>query len=252
MVDLDDFAPIERAFDAIEGMTSAPSALLFHLFLRRQNFKGPMLEIGPYKGKSAIVLAHHLRDGETLDLVDRHPYLDTQAFESFGDQVRLHIGDCEHLRDVLPDFARKRGAYRFIHSDASHTFDNVVSDLRYADQLLHEEGGVSVDDYENPNYPQVPLAVGKAIYGDKVRLALFLISNNKAYLCRPARRGAMMRDVVNVIAPAMRMTHSFIIAYTDQGEHAPISLRPQEARDEGSHIYAPQLYGHFVEQITDA
>ncbi len=246
-----DFAPVKRAFDEIEGMTSEPSALLFHLFLaqQRDRIRGPLLEIGCYKGKSAIVMAHHLGEGEHLDLVDELPLLDTEKFQRFGESVKFHLGNSDGLARVLPDYRAKRGHYRFIHSDASHTFANVVNDLVHADFLLHAHGIVVVDDYENPNYPQVPIAVGCALFKRNCKFSPFLVANNKLYLCRPPDARRLQHLVVNRFAPTFLEQHKFLLACTDLDPWAPISLRPADP-GEGA-VYGPEIYGDMIALLRD-
>lgn len=200
-----DFETVKAAFDSVEGMMSLPSARLFHMFLAQQTVatKGHILEIGTYKGKSAIVLAQHLNAGERLDLVDINPYLERERFAAFESQLHFYLANSDDLAETLPDYESRRGTYRFIHSDASHTFANVVNDIKHADILLHPQGVLVMDDYENANYPQVALAVGHALYRGNADLSPLLISNNKMYLCRPAERANMLSLVVNVIAPAL-------------------------------------------------
>lgn len=246
-----DFAKIKAEFDAHEGMMSPPSAWLFHLFLDRQTgvAQGPILEIGTYKGKSAIVLAKHLNPGEILDLVDINRYFDFEnsAFTPYKDAVKYHQGSSDDLETLLPGYHEKRNAYRFIHSDASHTFANVVNDMKHADYLLHPKGVLTMDDYENQNYAQVALAVGYALYRNNVNLTPFLVSNNKAYLCRPAERANMLSLVVNEIAPVLRREYNFIIALTDDDDRTPLALR-SPSPGENDDVFGPALYGHLIDR----
>jgi hypothetical protein len=245
--DMPDFNAIRVAFDQIEGMTGVPSAQIFDALLTRQagGPPGDLMEIGAYKGKSAIILAHHLRPGERLELVDVEPYLEKIAFVQFGDAVQLRIGDSDDLAKLVPNYSSFRKKVRFLHTDASHTFDNVTNDIAHANRLVSDEGVLVVDDYENRNFPQVPLAVGSAIYGAKADFRVFLVANNKAYLCRRKVYQAFRTFVVNTLAPVLYADHGMVLALTDPD--APIALRDREG-DDGP-VFGEHIYRHWIEAL---
>jgi hypothetical protein len=243
-----DTAGIISDFDGIAGMTGEMSARVFIALLEQQGARGDILETGAYKGKSAIVLANLLRDGEVLDLVDVEDYLEKQHFERFGQSVRFFVGNADDLKTLLPHFEKKRGGYRFVHSDASHTFDNVLNDLVYADALLNEEGLASVDDYENGNFPQVPFAVGAALFKKRVRLTPFLVTNNKLYLCRPSQQQRMLKFVVNQMAPQFYEQFKMVLVRTDTHAMAPLTLRHPNTADEGP-VFAPEFYAPWIDLL---
>ena len=113
--------------------------------------RGDLLEMGAFKGRSAIVLAYHLHNGEHLHLIDVHPYLLVDEFRQFEGHYSLHIGSSEDARTLLSNYAALVGRSRFFHADASHTFANVENDLLLAAELLSNDGIVVVDDYSNPS-----------------------------------------------------------------------------------------------------
>ena len=86
----------ERHCAPVPGWFGVEDALLFDLFLRRP-VAGDLLELGVYKGKSALLLGHALRAGETLHACDlfgsddgrREGYVDHQraAFEALCSTV---------------------------------------------------------------------------------------------------------------------------------------------------------------------
>jgi hypothetical protein len=229
----------------IEGMTGVPSAVVFRELIAAQEERGPLLELGSYKGKSLFVLAACAHEGDTVFAVDSGYEPDWPKFGEFAPRVRYLAGRSEELESLLP-FEELRGKVRFIHDDASHQFDNIVANFRLIDQLLSPGGVIAVDDYENPNYPQVPLAVGAAIFGDKLDLKPFLVCNNKAYLCRSARWPQMMWMTSEKLSRLMHLEYGMSLVRTDRSEMAPFSIRPVDGSDENG-VYAPGLYGpHYT------
>jgi len=97
--------------------------------------EGDILEIGTYKGKSAALLGHHLRDGERLALVDVTDYLDPTAIEPFKGRTDFTLSDSSKLRTALPRYRERHRTFRFIHIDASHGYEETFRELGMANEL---------------------------------------------------------------------------------------------------------------------
>ncbi len=134
--------------------------VLFSWFLERQerlDTRGDLLELGAYLGKSAILLGHRLRDGETThrlrpvrgrapDAANRaeaaksYSSLTRQAFErnylSFHDTLPtiIQAPSSAVVDEVAP------GTCRFVHIDASHLYEHVEGDIGAARELLGPDG----------------------------------------------------------------------------------------------------------------
>ena len=234
-----------KGAEAIEGMTSPTSMYIFHAFLQAQKMSGSMLEIGAYKGKSAYILAGSVREGETLYAMDPENRIDWPAFGPLASKVTFLEGYSDKLETLLPNYSALRGTLRFVHDDAAHTFANVLENLLHADRLLAPQGLLAVDDYENPNYPQVPLAVGAAIFKHDCNFRPVLVANNKAYYCRSEFWRTTMEFVRFTLAPQVREAFGLSLARTDGEEFSPYALRLPNVSDEEG-LYAPKLYGHFL------
>src|SRR3954469_17223204 len=119
------FQKTADAASKIDGMLSPFSMAMMDMLLsfqERLGASGNILEIGTYKGKSAVILGNRLRDGERLTLVDIHDQINPAAIAPFQLHTDYIIAPSENLRTVLPEYDRKRRTFRFIHIDASHAF----------------------------------------------------------------------------------------------------------------------------------
>ncbi|MFJ8188552.1 class I SAM-dependent methyltransferase [Streptomyces sp. NPDC096094] len=173
--------------------------VLFSWFLERQERRGTpgdLLELGVYLGKSAILLGHHLRDGETLtvcDLFETEPpdaanraeaaksysSLTRQAFErnylSFHDTLPKIV---QAVSSTITDEVAP-GTCRFAHIDASHLYEHVQGDIGAARDLLLPDGIVVLDDFRSEHTPGVAVAAWEAVLNRGLRPVC--LSSQKLY-----------------------------------------------------------------------
>lgn len=159
---------------------------------------GDVLEIGVWRGQSAVALASCMRPGETLFLSDlfaapritsEETTVDTSQAQTWWDQnppldeftVTALV---EELTDVTPVCVRGPsselslpGPFRLVHVDGCHSYEACAHDCQYALEHLTSDGLLVVDDYEKPEYPGVRCAV------DELDARLFYFDGAKAYLC---------------------------------------------------------------------
>jgi predicted O-methyltransferase YrrM len=145
---------------------------------------GNVLEIGAYKGKSAILLGYELKAGERLVICDlfgmppetveerreneqHYRDLGRRAFES--NYLRFHPELPRILQCSSTQLDLEPGSFRFIHVDGSHQYDIVRKDIETAARLLADDGVIAVDDYRTFHTPGVALAVWAAIAGGIIR-----------------------------------------------------------------------------------
>jgi methyltransferase family protein len=174
---------LERLRD-VPGWFAALDQALFGWCLEwqsSQGISGDLVELGVYKGKSAILLGSYLRDEETLvacDLFGR-PASDTdigpgasqfyrdrlcrQDFETnyssfFGSLPRIVEGPSSAILTHV-----ESGSSRFVHIDAAHRFSNVLQDIASARTMLCDEGIVVLDDYRTAHTPGVAAAVWESV-----------------------------------------------------------------------------------------
>ncbi|WP_030233286.1 MULTISPECIES: class I SAM-dependent methyltransferase [unclassified Streptomyces] len=163
--------------------------ILFTWFLERQKaqgMRGDLLELGVYMGKSAILLGHHLQDGEKFTVCDlfegeapdeanqaestkSYATLTQQAFErnylSFHDTLPTVIAAPSSVvsEKVAPDTCR------FVHIDASHLYEHVHGDIGAAHDILLPDGIVVLDDFRSEHTPGVSVAAWEAVLNRGLR-----------------------------------------------------------------------------------
>lgn len=186
--------------DEVEGWFFAADVFLFDWLLahqRAQGIAGDLLELGVYKGKSAILIGFHAADGQRFtvcDLFDAgeapddstatemrvyYPTLTRQVFEA--NYLRFH----RRLPTVIQSPSSAITAHvperscRFVHIDASHLYHHVRADIAAARQLLTEDGIVCLDDYRSPHTPGVAAATWEAVL--TTGLKPVVLTENKLY-----------------------------------------------------------------------
>ncbi|GAA0319965.1 hypothetical protein GCM10010302_68980 [Streptomyces polychromogenes] len=192
--------PAPRSFDEVKGWFSAYDQVLFDWFLTRQNdtgeAKGDLLELGAFMGKSAIFLAKYLREGEEFTVVDlfdspapdgdnleevrdSYPTLTRRGFETnylaFHEELPTVI---QAPTSVVPDRVR-HGSCRFVHIDASHLHEHVVTDIASSKAVAAPGAVVVFDDYRSEHCPGVAAAVWEAVAVGGLRV--IAVSASKLY-----------------------------------------------------------------------
>ncbi len=160
-----------EAFHRIEGWFSYDAALLFMAYnqlLAAHGIAADVLEIGVHHGLSTIALAALRAPGSKLYVVDLFERLQAQNTSRSGSgnrqiferNMREFFGDTGFLKIVEGDarsLARGSfaGDFSFCHVDGGHSRTEVVHDLELAVSLLLPGGIVALDDYFNPEFPEV-------------------------------------------------------------------------------------------------
>jgi len=239
--------------DLIEGMLSPFSMAVMDsllAFQRERGTTGDMLEMGVYHGKSAAILAGRLSPAERLHLYDIANYFDRDALAKTGARISFNVSDTRHLKKR--HFRDLKRAVRFCHVDASHMFEPTMHEMAIADFLLSDEGILCLDDYTNLNYSQILAAAFKYLFTKRTNLVMFLVTDEKAYLCRRSSFPRYARFVLDDIIKQMdeRGVRGTCLARTDDTpEYGAFYLRnknPNEADD----FYGGETYRHFY-QIRD-
>ncbi|MFE2329758.1 class I SAM-dependent methyltransferase [Streptomyces sp. NPDC059385] len=183
--DAEQALPVPTAYGEVEGWFSAYDQLLFDWFLSRQNgdataLRGDLLELGVFMGKSAIFVGRYLRDDEEFTVCDlfdspavdelnvaenrlSYPTLTRRGFET--NYLAFH----EALPNVIQAPTSVVGAEvraascRFIHIDASHLYEHVVTDIESSRRVAAPGAVVVFDDYRSAHCPGVAAAVWSAV-----------------------------------------------------------------------------------------
>lgn len=236
-------------FEGMLGKFDADTMIAFMVMQHNAGTKGSVVEFGVYKGRSAAILANFQKPEEKLYLVDVAPYLDEDRMKKISMRYSfLQMDSAKFFKDGPRDLRRK--SFRFVHADGSHTFDNVFSDMAVADKILAPDGIFVIDDYCNPNYPQVPAAVFTYLARKRTDLGVFLVGRNKCYICRRAHAKELHRFILSDLPDALESYGSPArVSKTDRNplfDSFSLTLRPDTAPQEK--FYGVNLYGHFYEQ----
>jgi predicted O-methyltransferase YrrM len=158
----------------IKGFANADDAMHFALILAYQTatgLKGDMLEIGTFFGKSTMVLAYFLAEGERLVICDAfeeetHDRYDARpGVQDVVDAIRLAVPEFDarvldvHVGDSSSLSIAASQRFRFVHVDGGHSYAEARRDLELAASRLLPSGIIAVDDYAHPAWPEVTEAV---------------------------------------------------------------------------------------------
>jgi hypothetical protein len=178
------------AFRRVPGYFREVDFLLFEKLnelQRKRQVTGDVLEIGAFRGRSAILLGSLIGDNERLVVCDlfsdrKSPRSSASPRELFErNYLRFHhdlpvILQCSSLE--LPARCEPQ-SFRLIHIDGGHSFDTVRADIANSKNLLAVRGIVALDDYLNRKFPGVAAAVWEAVAGGE--LIPICLSNAKMY-----------------------------------------------------------------------
>lgn len=181
MPKLETAAQYARGFAQIPGFFYPADFMLFDFILGHQldgGVVGDMLEIGVYRGKSAILMGCGLRPDERLiacDLFEKvmsHEDLGVEHRETYDGlevaefcrnwdhyhsrrQLDVRVCDSAQLTELPP--------LRFIHIDGCHNYQCVRGDITLATKHAGQRGVISLDDYRIAEEPGVAAAISEAV-----------------------------------------------------------------------------------------
>ncbi|MER5176794.1 class I SAM-dependent methyltransferase [Streptomyces sp. NPDC002896] len=177
-----------RSLNEVPGWFRAIDQDLFRVLLEATATEaGDLVEMGCYLGKSAILLGEHLRPGETFTVCDLfgveshglYSRRDTLAF--YRQTLTREAFEANYLafHENLPVIVHGRttalasriasGSCRFVHIDASRTYEDVSGDIDIARSVLSKDGVVAIDDYRTEHVPGVAAAAWEAVFTKGLR-----------------------------------------------------------------------------------
>jgi hypothetical protein len=242
------FAGSSRIADGIEGMLSLFSMAVMDSLLAFQaerGTRGDMVELGVYRGKSAAILASRIARDENLHLFDIADYFDRPALAKTGASLSFKVANTLDL--AKRDFRGLRRSIRFCHIDASHMFEPTMHEMALADFMLSSDGILCLDDYTNLNYSQILAATFKYLFKRRTDLKMFLVTDEKAYLCRKPLFPVYADFILYSMLQRMKergISDSCIARTDDTPSYGAFYLR-QKGEGETDDFYGVDLYRHF-------
>ena len=132
------------------GSWSTPIAdLLMLLKIAVCSRPNRVMEIGSYRGYTALYLAQHISPDAKIMTIDRHPdHGEAYRKTSFARMIGRRVGETDRAM-----FARDEPAsYDLIFVDADHSYSSVRNDTELALPLLSPAGFIVWHDYANWGY----------------------------------------------------------------------------------------------------
>ena len=133
----------------IPGQTTFQGLGVMQSFLSEQRAGpcdiGDFVEFGTFKGRVSVLLGLNINAGADLFLVDPANHLDE------AELVRRKI-KYKFFKKKSEDWTAQNydSSVSFVHSDASHYFNNVLQELRWANHCLRDYGVMVLDDFNDP------------------------------------------------------------------------------------------------------
>lgn len=176
---------------------------------------GSIAEIGVYEGKFFIGLA------KTFGVEFEHAAIDVFDMQEFNldkagvgkkdvfleNASRLGVNKIECIRtDSLNlDFQNavylcdKYKKFKFFSIDGCHDVLHTTKDIEFAMQVTADEGIIAVDDYINPDWPEVQEAVTKMYHNNEYKFIPLLFICGKLLLCSAAYHEKYLKVVFDYI-----------------------------------------------------
>lgn len=198
----------QREFGDLPGFFLFESMVLWDFFFSTQarlGISGDLLEIGVYKGRSAVLGALYARPAERTVFVDIDLPEETRDLIQRA-KPRNNVFLERRSGDLLSEAAIREspGLFRWCHIDGDHTGYSTAQDLQTAAYLISERGIICVDDFFNFRYPQLTAAVYGFLADNMLRFRMLFCGANKCYLCRAGFYAAYERVIRDNLAKHVR------------------------------------------------
>ena len=190
---------------------------------------GNIAEIGVFRGKLLIALAHLAREGERCVAID---IFDDQAKNIDGsgagslallqENFERHAPDGAKLVTIKADslamtidqrvaIARDHGPFRLFSVDGGHTVQHALNDLLTAQDMLADGGVVLLDDIFHRHWPGVTEAVCLFYSRYVPRIAPFMHAHNKLFLTSYTYHASFLRYATQTFRerPRFKITRMF-------------------------------------------
>jgi hypothetical protein len=154
---------------------------------QEQNIKGNTGEIGTWYGRSLIPLRNFANDGETVVGVDNFVKHQKQqvidlledVFETNDVLLLEGLSQNKNVRTKLHELK----PFRFFYIDGGHKYEMALSDLKLGEEILHDQGLMFMDDYDNPHFKKDVLRAINDFISDSDYVIAFT-SCLQAFICK--------------------------------------------------------------------
>ncbi len=195
-------------FAEIPGFFLRDAMVLWDFFFSAQTrlgISGNLLEIGVWKGKSAVLGALYLQPNERAVFVDINLPRETQNLITRAKPQNNLFMECRSAELLSERELRESpGSFRWCHIDGDHTGYSTAQDLDTAAYLVGESGIICVDDFFNGRYPQLTAAVYEFLNNHKSRFRMVFCGANKCFICRSGFYAAYEREIRDRLAAHLR------------------------------------------------
>lgn len=163
-----------------------------------ENVRGDIVEIGVHHGKFLLSMTPLLERGERAIAVDlwenQSLNLDgsgcgsSEIFQKHSAnlapeaEIRLISGDSMALSAQEIRAQMSGSKCKLFSVDGGHTVSHVINDMLLAQDLIAQGGIVALDDFLGPSWPSVTEGLFEYLRYHNVRLAPFLVFQNKLWL----------------------------------------------------------------------
>jgi len=155
---------------------------------KEKNIEGNILEIGSYQNKTFIPLSFLLKNNEQIIGVDLFSPIQDDKNGIFINSIhranynlkKIYRKDIKTLNyklikadskntksDNYLNYLDNDLKYRIIHIDACHSYEYEKNDLEQSKSIIIKNGYIILDDYGNPLFPFVELAVNDFLLENK-------------------------------------------------------------------------------------
>lgn len=207
---------------------------------------GGLAEIGVHHGKLFFLLALSRQVGEKSLAIDLFEDDEKNASTRYGGRSRAFSAHAARLNVTLEstevqktdslaltsdDILSRVGKVRIFSVDGGHLYHHVAHDLPLVFSTLAPDGVIIVDDFCNPEWPEVTSATYDFVRAQKGQIVPAILTKKKLYLARPdiasaygefatrfaARDRQMSRGLVEVMDRAVPfLTYSFKAQIVDE------------------------------------
>lgn len=148
---------------------------------------GGFLELGVYRGKSALFGAMNMKPDDQVCLIDCSGdavNLVLSMIAEFHPDNNMGFGVWSRslLRErALLEYVHK---FRFVHIDGDHTGYSARNDMEALKDMVSEYGILVMDDFMNPCYPQLTAAIYDFLFKNQFEWKMVMNAGGKCYLVR--------------------------------------------------------------------